>query len=206
MTRHASPLDAMARAPLLACSACLIGVRCRYDGATRTASQPILDALLCRPLAPLPRGIERAIFDLFDDARCLGEGHALHFDNIAADFLARGVLPICPELFGGLGCPRAAADFIGGDGEALLQSRARLVDRRGQDVSEAFALGARVAFDLIQKAGATCALLKEGSPSCGVHRVQCDGVKIQGQGVTAAILGRAGIEIFSEEEVRPARD
>lgn len=200
-----SPLDAIARACRLACSACLLGVRCRYDGATRTAPAPLLDALLRRPIVPLPQALERALLDLFDDARCLGTGHALHFGQIASPFLARGVLPICPELFGGLGCPRPAADFIGGDGEALTQSRARLVDRRGQDVSEAFARGARVALDLIQTNGATCALLKEGSPSCGVHRVQCDGVKIQGRGVAAAILGRTGIETFSEEDIVPPR-
>lgn len=58
------------------------------------------------------------------------------------------VIPICPEMLGGLTTPRPATHFEGGDGRAVLDGRARLVSDKGEDVTEAFLLGARLSLHI----------------------------------------------------------
>ncbi|MGI5861070.1 MAG: DUF523 domain-containing protein [Myxococcales bacterium] len=113
----------------------------------------------------------------------------------------RRVVPICPEPAGGLPVPRPPADFVGGDGHAVLDGRARVVSRDGADVTDAFLRGANLALQAARLYGASVALLKEGSPSCGTHRVYVEGRKVPGVGVAAAALARAGLVVFSDEEL-----
>lgn len=197
-------LQTIDRAPALACSACLLGVCCRYDGAQKRAPKALLERLLLRQADAALRASQTRIWRLFAEESGLRGGHRLGFEEIFEAFLPRGIVPLCPEIFGGLGCPRPPADFSGGDGSALLKKRARLIDRLGADVSEAFVRGARMALSIARAHDIQAALLKEGSPSCGVRRVQCGAVKIQGLGVTAALFERAGIRLFSEEDFTSA--
>ena len=152
-------IEALARAPVVLCSACLLGYRCRYDGADRRNP-----------------AVERAL-------------------------AGKAVVPICPEEAGGLSTPRPAADLSGGTGEAVLSRRARVLTHEGEDVSDAFVRGAELACEAAQRYCAGVALLKEGSPSCGVRRVWQEGARVPGQGVTAAALSRAGVVVISEEEL-----
>ncbi len=117
------------------------------------------------------------------------------------ELVERGeAVPICPEQLGGLSTPRTAADFSGGDGEAVLDGIARIVDRNGNDVTDAFRRGAAESLSVARMTGATVAILKERSPSCGCRRVWIDGELADGKGVTAALLERHGVRIESEEE------
>lgn len=102
-------------------------------------------------------------------------------------------VPFCPEEAGGLGTPRPAAVLVGGDGEAVLDGRARVVDDRGRDVTEAFLDGARQAVEAARKSGCEVAYLKERSPSCGCAQVHTDHGVAKGCGVTAALLRRSGV-------------
>lgn len=112
-------------------------------------------------------------------------------------------LPICPEVAGGLPIPRPAAEIRGGDGEDVLDGRARVVREDGTDVSSAFIAGARAALDLARRCGAARAVLKARSPSCGVGLIY-DGTfsrrLASGDGVTAALLRREGIAVSPEED------
>ncbi len=200
MSNGSERLQALARAPALACSACLLGVRCRYDGASKRAPEALFEHLWLRPARAEIRPAEAMVWRLFSEAGERCSDHRLDFEEIFAALLPRGIVPICPEIFGGLGCPRPPADFSGGDGHALVAQRARLIDRCGRDVSHAFLRGAQLALELVSAHGVQLALLKEGSPSCGVRRVQCDAAKIPGQGVSAALFARAGIRLLSEED------
>ncbi len=114
------------------------------------------------------------------------------------------LVPVCPELLGGLGVPRGRAQIVGGTGKDVLMGHARVVTERGEDVTEAFVRGARAARTLAEKEGCAFALLKEKSPSCGVHRIY-DGTFSDrlrpGMGVSAAMLEAAGLRVFSEEEI-----
>jgi uncharacterized protein YbbK (DUF523 family) len=113
------------------------------------------------------------------------------------------LVAICPEVVGGLGTPRDAAEIVGGDGAAVLDGTARVMTAAGADVSAAYQRGAAAAVDLARAVGATTAVLKARSPSCGSGAVY-DGSFTRtlqaGAGVTAAALRAAGIDVVSDED------
>jgi uncharacterized protein YbbK (DUF523 family) len=131
-----------------------------------------------------------------------GQGH------LVAELLAltsRGrVIPICPEVAGGLPIPRPTAEIVGGDGDDVLDGRARVVTAKGENVTEAYLRGAECALEAVQRYGITTVILKQRSPSCGSTRIY-DGThsgKLKaGQGVTAALLRRHGVTLWSEEDL-----
>lgn len=135
-------------------SACLLGVPCRYDGASK--GDPRLEAL-------------RA------------QGHTL--------------VPVCPEVLGGLPTPRSPAE---------LQKDGRVVNREGVDVTAEYRSGAERALEIARAHGCTCGVLKERSPSCGSGRVY-DGTftrtLIPGSGVAAELLSAHGITVYGESQV-----
>lgn len=111
-------------------------------------------------------------------------------------------IAVCPEELGGLPTPRPPAELVGGDGHDVLAGEARLVTRDGADVTDAFLRGAEAAARLAIAHGATTAILKARSPSCGCHGVYdgtFGGGLAPGMGVTAARLTRMGLQVFSEE-------
>jgi uncharacterized protein YbbK (DUF523 family) len=107
---------------------------------------------------------------------------------------AHRLVPVCPEACGGLPTPRPAAERRGD----------RVVTAAGDDVTAAYERGARVAVELAHAVGARRAVLKARSPSCGSSRVY-DGTFTRtlhdGEGVTAAALRAAGVDVCSEEDL-----
>jgi uncharacterized protein YbbK (DUF523 family) len=107
------------------------------------------------------------------------------------------LIPVCPEVLGGLTTPRPAAEIRGG----------AVVNTAGEDVSAAYRRGAEAAVAVARAAGATRAVLKARSPSCGASAVY-DGsfsrTLVAGEGVTAAALRAAGLDVCSDEEAGAA--
>ena len=128
----------------------------------------------------------------YNGASALVESHVL------AQWLAEGrVVPFCPEVAGGLGVPRPAAERVGN----------RVLTRTGEDVTEHFQKGARAALDAAMAQHVRLAILKDGSPSCGsgaIHDGTFTGATRPGMGVTAALLEQNGIRVFSEAELHDA--
>jgi len=118
------------------------------------------------------------------------------------------VVPFCPECAGGLPVPREPAEIEpGAQADDVLAGRARVRTRSGADVTEAFVTGAELALAACWRHRIRLAILKEHSPSCGVHCVhdgRFTGARIPGQGITARLLERHGIAIYSEEELEQA--
>src|SRR5688572_2979638 len=115
----------------------------------------------------------------------------------------RAVL-VCPEEDGGLGTPRPPAEIVGGDGHDVLDGKARVVTNQGVDVTAEYVRGAELALAAAQDAGVTRAVLKARSPSCGrgcVYDGSFTRTPIEGDGVTAALLQRNGVEVLTDEEV-----
>jgi len=105
------------------------------------------------------------------------------------------VVSFCPEVAGGLPTPRPAAE-INRDGIVLTAD--------SMDVTEAFKLGAQKALSLCVTNNIKFALLKEGSPSCGRNEIYDglhQGKKISGMGLTAELLEKNGIKVFSEFQI-----
>ena len=113
-------------------------------------------------------------------------------------------IPICPECAGQLPIPRPPAEIQNGNGADVWQNRCRVLDRNGLDVTENFCKGAIVCAKLAKKYKITAAILKERSPSCGVHAVY-DGsfskTTLPGQGVAAAYLAAQSYQLYSEEDL-----
>lgn len=111
------------------------------------------------------------------------------------------VVSVCPEMLGGLPTPRLPSEIVPGDGPR------RVIARDGRDVTDVFETGARVAAEQASANEVRVAILKEGSPSCGsafVYDGTFSGTKVIGEGVTAALLRRRGIAVFSEEQLDAA--
>ncbi len=117
---------------------------------------------------------------------------------------AKGVLvPVCPEILGGLGIPRVPCRFCGGDGAAVLRGEASIIDTNGTDRTSAFLRGGEETARVVELISPDLIIFKEGSPSCGIRRVDIEGNKQQGCGVATALLERSGIPIISEEDPLP---
>ena len=119
--------------------------------------------------------------------------------NVSPAVVALGretrLIPVCPEMMGGLPSPRPPAE---------VQPDGRVRTAAGDDVTSFYERGAAAAVDVAAAAGATEAVLKARSPSCGCHEVY-DGTftrtRVAGEGVTAAALRAAGLNVRSEEDV-----
>ncbi len=124
-------------------SACLAGLRTRYDGR------------------------------IVEERGCLERLHGCIW------------IPVCPEQFGGLPTPRCPAEIIGGNGDDVLDGRARVIGSDGVDLSKPFVRGAEMVVEIARKQRVEEVLLKARSPSCGIERL----------GVTAALLKRNGFKL-----------
>lgn len=125
---------------------------------------------------------------------------------VIAELVSKGLaLPVCPEEWGGLPTPRPASEIKGGDGKDVLNGGAVVVDINGKDVTRNFLEGARKAVNKALEHSIAMAILKERSPSCGVHWIY-DGtfknIKVPGRGVLAEMLFQEGIKLSSEEDLK----
>ena len=110
-------------------------------------------------------------------------------------------VPLCPEQMGGLTTPRQPSEIIGGDGDDVLEGRARVVDTEGRDVTGQFLKGADEVLRTAIRSKINKAIMKEKSPSCGVHRIYRNSILVSGKGVLTALLLREGIRVVSNEEI-----
>lgn len=107
------------------------------------------------------------------------------------------LVPVCPEQLGGLPTPRPPS-------EITAEEPVQVLSNIHVDVTNAFVRGAEEALRLAQMSGAQCAVLKEGSPSCGANLIydgSLSGRRIPGMGLTARALKAAGLSLYSEEEL-----
>ena len=104
------------------------------------------------------------------------------------------VIPICPEILGGLTTPRVPSE----------RKNNMVMTQEGQDVTYNFNRGAKETLYLAKIFNVKKALLKSKSPSCGYGKIY-DGTfnhkKIDGNGVTAELLKENGIEIITEDDI-----
>lgn len=104
------------------------------------------------------------------------------------------LIPICPESFGGLECPRPPCE-INGDS---------VVTQTGKDCTKEFKKGAQEALKAAKIFNCHFALLKEKSPSCGFGQIY-DGsfshTVIKGSGLTAQMLAENGLKIYGETQI-----
>lgn len=104
------------------------------------------------------------------------------------------LIPICPEILGGLPTPRIPCERVGNI----------VLNRDGEDMTDAFHKGALETLRLAKFYGCTHAILKERSPSCGhgtIYDGSFTGTLTSGDGITAKLLREYGITVLGESQV-----
>ena len=118
-----------------------------------------------------------------------------NYDQAVVDFVqGHRVIPVCPEVLGGLPIPRSPAELVDGV----------VINKAGISVDEQFRAGAEKALAIAKQNGAKLAILQSRSPSCGVKEIydgSFTGRKIPGQGVFAEMLQQAGIPALDAGEL-----
>lgn len=120
------------------------------------------------------------------------------------DYLQRENLcpiPVCPEQLAGMPTPRDKTFFQTGNGMDVLAGEGKVISLSGQSMNETFCCGAKLTLQIARLSHCNRALLKERSPSCGVHQIYQGDECVQGMGVTTALLHKEGLEIISEEDL-----
>lgn len=144
------------------CSACLLGIKCRYDGESK-ANEKVLE---------------------------LSQKEIL--------------IPVCPEQLGGQSTPRKDAEIYSGNGNDVLENKAKVVEPSGNNVTTEFINGAEEVLKIAKLFNINEAILKQKSPSCGCGKIY-DGTfsknLINGDGVTTALLKKNGIKVISEDDL-----
>lgn len=103
------------------------------------------------------------------------------------------LIPFCPEVASGLGIPRPKAEIRGGG----------VVSIEGKDLTREYVEASEEAARLCRFMGISLAILKDGSPACGVrliHDGSFSNTKKEGQGITARKLSSMGIKVYCEDD------
>lgn len=128
-------------------------------------------------------------------------GHACRYDGkskpcerVIALKDTYNLIPICPEVMGGLPTPRVPSEICG---DCVLM-------KNGRNVTENYNRGAQKALEIARENACTVAILKEKSPSCGsglIHNGLFDGGLVTGDGITTRLLKKEGIRVLGESEI-----
>ena len=106
----------------------------------------------------------------------------------------REVLPLCPEMMAGMGCPRTPIEIVDGV----------LTDRDGNNVDDAVREAVARALERLDGEEIRCAILQSRSPTCGVNQVYdgtFTGKRIPGSGIFAQALKVAGYRVIDAEDI-----
>ena len=104
------------------------------------------------------------------------------------------LVPFCSEVEGGLPTPREPSEII----------KDRVINKKGKDVTNNYRAGAELALNICKYLDIKIAILKDGSPACGVYQIHdgsFSGRKIKGMGITASLLTAHGIKVYSEADI-----
>ncbi len=118
-----------------------------------------------------------------------------NYSSAVAEFVrGKEILPICPELMAGMGCPRTPIEIVDGV----------LMDRDGKNVDTAMRKAVARVLEQIRQEEIQCAILQSRSPTCGVNQVydgSFSGKLIPGTGIFAQALKEAGYRVIDAEDV-----
>ena len=106
----------------------------------------------------------------------------------------REVIPVCPEMEAGFGCPRTPMEIVDGV----------LTDRDGKILAGPMEAAIGRLLERIRQEEIECAILKSRSPTCGVRQVYdgtFSGTLVEGMGLFAKALQEAGYRVIDSEEV-----
>lgn len=105
------------------------------------------------------------------------------------------LVPICPEVLGGLPTPRVPSEII----------KNKVINQEGIDVTNNYNEGAKKALTILKENGIKIAILKAKSPSCGKGQIY-DGTfshtLVAGDGVTTKLFLENDILVLNENNFK----
>lgn len=125
---------------------------------------------------------------------CRYDGKSKANPDVLALCARYNLIPVCPEVAGGLPTPRVPSERIGD----------KVMMKDGRDVTDNYRIGAQEALRLCRLHNIKVAILKERSPSCGkgeIYDGSFSGVLTARDGVTAELLIKEGIRVIGESEI-----
>lgn len=108
------------------------------------------------------------------------------------------VIPVCPEMEAGMGCPRIPVEIADGV----------LMTRDGQNVDRPMREAIVNILKRLQDEEIQCAILKSRSPTCGVRQVYdgtFSGRLVSGSGLFAQALKDAGYCVIDSEDIEEGK-
>jgi len=108
-------------------------------------------------------------------------------------------IPVCPEVLGGMAIPRDPSEIILDD-----EGNKKVVTEKGKDLTAVFKLGAEKTLQIAKIVEVKKVILQQRSPSCGSGKIYdgtFSGNLIKGNGLTAELLIKNGIEVLTEADL-----
>ena len=125
---------------------------------------------------------------------CKYNGGNNYCDKVASFFEGHEVIPVCPEVEGGLPVPRIPCEIVDGI----------VTNKQGESKDKEFRAGAEKCLQKAIAEKVDLVILQSRSPSCGVKQiydVSFSGRLIEGQGVFAELLNKHGIKTMDSSEL-----
>lgn len=125
---------------------------------------------------------------------CKYNGGNNYCPKVAEFVRDKEVVPVCPEMEAGYGCPRTPIEIVDGV----------LFDRDGNNVDAPMRRTIAAILARMEDQEIDCAVLKSRSPTCGVRQVYdgtFSGTLKDGMGLFAQGLHAAGIRVIDSEEI-----
>ena len=114
--------------------------------------------------------------------------------KVEALFNGNRIIPICPEVMGGLSTPRVPSEIVHGI----------VMNKDGVNVDREYRCGAEMALKIAERKKPDLVILQSRSPSCGVKQRYdgtFTGTLIDGPGLTAELLMRHGFRVVDVEDL-----
>ena len=115
-------------------------------------------------------------------------------DAVLEFIKGKEVIPVCPEVAGGLPIPRIPVELV--DGEAI--------NRDGVNVDKEFRLGVERMLEKLADEDIDLVILQPRSPSCGTKQIYdgtFTGILKPGQGMFAKALMEKGYKVVEPDEL-----
>ena len=126
--------------------------------------------------------------------KCKYDGGSNYHEGIAEYLRGHQVIPVCPEVMGGLPTPRVPSEIVNGV----------VMSREGRNVDREFRLGAELALKKAEEEDVELVILQSRSPSCGVGQIYdgtFSGQKREGNGIFADLLMKNGFAVADAETI-----
>ena len=118
-----------------------------------------------------------------------------NYNEKVIDFLKDyEVIPVCPEVAGGLPIPRIPCEILDGV----------VINKEGESKDKEYRSGSDLCLRKALEENVDLAILQSRSPSCGVNRIydgSFSGKLIEGKGVFAQLLIDNGIKVLDSEDI-----